>query len=80
MPLTQESLKYRAEVLKYTGFALISSLGSSFFLFLTDIASFLERFNPYTFLAAGFFLILGVKCIYKGLDVLEHSIQKEILC
>jgi hypothetical protein len=64
MKLNQESLKFRADLLKYLGIVFCVPLGTSLLLLLTDINYALPmRF----FLISLPLALLGVKCIYHGI-------------
>lgn len=66
MPITQESLKYRADVLKYSGFALMTPLAIFVLTYLTDPEMFFKRFWPANFFIACLMFIGGsrIKMIF----------------
>jgi hypothetical protein len=69
MKLNQESLKFRADLLKYLGIVFCVPLGTSLLLVLTDISYALPlRF----FLISLPLALLGVKCIYHGIWILDE--------
>jgi hypothetical protein len=62
MRLNQESLKYRAEILKYLGIVLCVPVGTSILFLLTNM----NYIFPFRLLA-----LLGVQCIYRGMHILD---------
>jgi hypothetical protein len=77
MGLTQESLKYRAEVLKYFGFVISSPTGYLLFSSLTDPKYFFEKLNYELLFITCLISSIGVKCIFRGIDILE-KFQTEV--
>jgi len=71
MVFTKESLKYRSEVLKYTGFALCTPCGSIVINAFTDKNYLHDNFSMLYLFASIIVLCLGYLCIERGLDILE---------
>jgi hypothetical protein len=71
MAFTKESLKYRSEVLKYTGFGLCTPCGSIVINALSDRNYLHDNFSMLYLLVSIIFLCLGYLCIERGLDILE---------
>jgi hypothetical protein len=68
MRLNQESLKYRAEILKYLGIVLCVPVGTSILLLLTNI-NYIFPFRLFTISLP--LALLGVQCIYRGMHILD---------
>ncbi len=79
MILAKESLKYRAEVLKYIGFAFMSPFSASVFMILTAYDEGVSRFKLAVFIISCVLFILGIKCVLRGIDILElYSIEENL--
>ena len=68
MRLNQESLKYRAEILKYLGIVLCVPVGTSILFLLTNI-NYIFPFRLFTISLP--LALLGVQCIYRGMHILD---------
>jgi hypothetical protein len=77
MNYTEESLKYRANLFKYTGLALIGTPSTIIFWIVTDKTYLSERFSLIGFLIATLFFIFGIFLIIRGIDILEIYGKKE---
>jgi hypothetical protein len=75
--VTEKSIDFRAEILKYTGFALMTPCCSILFNLLTDWDGLVNKFNVITFILSVFFLYLGIECILRALDILEELPLKD---
>ncbi|NBV99661.1 MAG: hypothetical protein EBR67_09200 [Proteobacteria bacterium] len=77
MNYTEESLKYRANLFKYTGLALVGTPSTIIFWIVTDKTYLSERFSLIGFLIATLFFIFGIFLIIRGIDILEIYGKKE---
>jgi hypothetical protein len=77
MNYTEESLKYRANLFKYTGLALVGTPSTIIFWIVTDKTYLSERFSLIGFLIAMLFFIFGIFLIIRGIDILEIYGKKE---
>jgi hypothetical protein len=77
MNYTEESLKYRANLFKYTGLALVGTPSTIIFWIVTDKTYLSERFSLIGFLIATLFFIFGIFLIIRGIDILEMYGKKE---
>jgi hypothetical protein len=77
MNYTEESLKYRANLFKYTGLALVGTPSTIIFWIVTDKTYFTERFNLIGFFLAIPLIIVGIQFILGGIYILEAYGKKE---
>jgi hypothetical protein len=77
MNYTEESLKYRANLFKYVGLALVGTPSTIIFWIVTDKTYLSERFSLIGSLIATLFFIFGIFLIIRGIDILEIYGKKE---
>jgi hypothetical protein len=77
MRLTKESLKYRAEALRYIAFAFMSPFSVTVFVILTDYDQSLLKIKPLLFIFSCILLIIGLIFLLRGIDILEMNLGLE---
>ena len=77
MNYTEESLKYRANLFKYIGLALVGTPSTIIFWIVTDKTYLTERFNLVGFFLAIPLIIVGIQFILGGIYILEAYGKKE---
>jgi hypothetical protein len=77
MRLTKESLKYRAEALRYIAFAFMSPFSVTVFVILTDYQEGILRFKLPLFIFGCILLIIGLISLLRGIDILEMNLGLE---
>ena len=73
MRLTKESLKYRAEALRYIAFAFMSPFSMTVFLILTDYDQSLLKIKPLLFIFSCILLVIGLIFLLRGIEILETN-------
>lgn len=73
MRLTKESLKYRAEALRYIAFAFMSPFSVTVFVILTDYDQSLLKIKPLLFIFSCILLVIGLIFLLRGIDILETN-------
>jgi hypothetical protein len=67
-----ESYKYRADLLKYTGLALLSVPATIIFLCITNYEYDPSKLNFIRFSVALLIGISGIKCLTRGVEILDQ--------
>jgi hypothetical protein len=72
-----ESYKYCVDILKFTGFALMSPLATTLFFLLTDYHYLTNSFHYVSFAISLLSSALGLKCILRGYQLLDNYYSSE---
>lgn len=67
-----ESYKYRADLLKYTGLALLSVPATIIFLCVSNYEYDPNQLNLIRFSVALLIGIFGIKCLTRGMEMLDQ--------